>query len=310
MKSIQALSILATLVVSGQVLARPLMEFATPKVIYGTDNRVEVDDYGIPEIRQQAASVAGMVARWKLSPSRANPNELEFPLVTYGREFGLCESERFHSQVVLPVCTGFLIAPDILVTAGHCIESEDDCDNFKWVFGYSEGMTSVNKDSVYGCKEVIKQKLEETKFTIRDYAVIRLDRKVKGRSPLKYRKAGRPVFGTDLYVIGHPSGLPMKISDGATVKGWNAEERKSPLETLLKRRFYLQANLDTYQGNSGSPVFNQETGKVEGILIEGAEDFVFDEQQGCHVSARRSNSKKESEERIFRINKIDVLRHL
>lgn len=310
MKSVQRICLLLALVPFSHALARPVMEFASSKIIYGIDNRVEVEDYGNAQVREQAKSVAGMVARWKLSPSRTNPDELEFPLVTFEREFGLCEGERFSSQVILPVCSGFLVAPDVLVTAGHCIESEDDCQNFKWVFGYTQGMTSVNKDSVYGCKEIIKQKLEETKFTIRDYAVIRLDRKVTERSPLKFRKFGRPMIGTDLYVIGHPSGLPMKISDGATVKGWNRDEWQMPIETLLKRRFYLQSNLDTYQGNSGSPVFNQKTGKVEGILIEGADDFVFNADQGCHVSARRSNSKKESEERIFRINKVGALKEL
>lgn len=310
MKNMKKLTILMCLGAASSVFARPILEFPMNKVIYGVDNRVEVEDYGNADIRDQAQSVAGMVARWKLSPSRTNPNELEFPLVTYGRDFGLCESERFFSQVTLPVCTGFLVAPDVLVTAGHCVESVEDCENFNWVFGYTDGLTSVPKDSVYGCKEVIKQKLEETKFTIRDYAVIRLDRKVTGRSPLKYRKFGRPVIGTDLYVIGHPSGLPLKITDGAQVKGWNAEEWQMPIETLLKRRFYLQSNLDTYQGNSGSPVFNQKTGKVEGILIEGADDFTYDQEKDCYVSAQRSNSKKESEERIFRINKVDVLKDL
>ncbi len=304
------LGLLCILGLSAQTQARPIMEFASAKIIYGADNRVEVEDYGNPDAREQAMSVAGMVARWKLSPSRSNPDELLFPLVTFEREFGLCESERFASQVTLPVCSGFLVAPDVLVTAGHCIESEDDCENFNWVFGYTEGLTSIPKDNVYRCKKVIKQKLEETKFTVRDYAVIKLDRKVVGRAPLKFRKFGRPAFGTKLYVIGHPSGLPMKVTDGATVKGWNAQEWQMPIETLLKRRFYLQSNLDTYQGNSGSPVFNQATGKVEGILIEGADDFEFNHDQGCYVSARRSNSKKESEERIFRINKVDVLKDL
>jgi hypothetical protein len=46
------------------------------------------------------------------------------------------------------------------------------------------------------------------------------------------------------------------------------------------------ANLDTYGGNSGSPVFNHRTGEVEGILVRGENDYVYDPGQGCQVSNR------------------------
>ena len=42
------------------------------------------------------------------------------------------------------------------------------------------------------------------------------------------------------------------------------------------------ANLDTYGGNSGSPVFNAQNNKVEGILVRGETDFVSNGQ--CNVS--------------------------
>ena len=48
---------------------------------------------------------------------------------------------------------------------------------------------------------------------------------------------------------------------------------------------YFSANLDTYGGNSGSAVFNANTGVVEGILVRGATDYVSDPSQGgCRVS--------------------------
>jgi hypothetical protein len=37
---------------------------------------------------------------------------------------------------------------------------------------------------------------------------------------------------------------------------------------------YFRANLDTYGGNSGSAVFDANTGVVEGILVRGENDFV------------------------------------
>src|SRR5262249_51918318 len=45
---------------------------------------------------------------------------------------------------------------------------------------------------------------------------------------------------------------------------------------------FFVANLDTYGGNSGSPVFNSDTHVVEGILVRGENDFVL--QGTCMVS--------------------------
>jgi hypothetical protein len=72
-----------------------------------------------------------------------------------------------------------------------------------------------------------------------------------------------------LVVVGHPSGLAVKIAAGATVR--------SNLESA-----YFVANLDTYGGNSGSAVFNEQTGLIEGILVRGETDFKY--KNGCYVS--------------------------
>ena len=42
----------------------------------------------------------------------------------------------------------------------------------------------------------------------------------------------------------------------------------------IREKAIFTANLDTYGGNSGSPVFNSETHEVEGILVRGDTDFV------------------------------------
>ena len=42
---------------------------------------------------------------------------------------------------------------------------------------------------------------------------------------------------------------------------------------IISNLYYFTANLDTYRGNSGSPVFNAITHKVEGVLVRGEQDF-------------------------------------
>jgi V8-like Glu-specific endopeptidase len=102
-----------------------------------------------------------------------------------------------------------------------------------------------------------------------DYAVIQLDRKVTDRRPLSFRKSGKVSIGESVVVIGHPSGLPTKIADGAKVRSHSGK--------------YFVANLDTYGGNSGSAVFNHNTGEVEGILVRGENDYI-QSSRGCMVS--------------------------
>ena len=89
------------------------------------------------------------------------------------------------------------------------------------------------------------------------------------------RLEGRPPLGAPLTVVGHPAGLPVTISDGAAV------QRHRPT--------FFSADLDTYQGNSGSPVFNSDRLRsgdlfVEGILVRGESDF--EQETPCLISRR------------------------
>lgn len=284
----------------------PLPEKA-PKVIYGVDNRTDTNLYEDREFREKAKSVAGMVHINKIVKDFRDENFHKFFKKTAKRNFNLCDDERFALQNVLPICSGFLAAPDVLVTAGHCIEKEEDCKNFKWVFDYVEGTDRIPNENIYGCKEIIGQKLKATQFTLKDYAVIRLDRKVTDREPLEIRMKGNPNWGEELLVIGHPLGLPQKITDGAQVKVGNVGGFLKPIRNLFRKRDFFMANLDAFVGNSGSPVFNKETGKVEGILIEGAEDFTEDPDLLCNRTVVKKDSGFVSDEKVFRARKIKPL---
>jgi len=285
----------------------------TPKVIYGNDDRYEVENYHDRVYREYAKSVAGKIAKFKLKTDPSNPNYFSFSSRSMENWNNLCPSERFAKQNTLPNCTGFLIAPNLLVTAGHCVRSKFECKAAYWVFDYVAGTKKISKENAFKCKKLVRRELHSSWFTLKDYAIVQLDRNVQSfRKPLPVKtKTKRSKIGTPLVVIGFPSGAPMKIADGAKVKAYNIFELLTPIRSMIRRAYYFNANLDTFGGNSGSPIFNQNTNEVIGILIQGAKDYIRSPNgNNCSVVNNRSNSGFYSIEKAFRIHKIPRLNRI
>lgn len=258
------------------------------KVIYGDDNRVDVYASTNSMHVELANSTAAMVSKDSISYDQ-DDNILLKGTSLEGR--GMCSSERFAKQPTVASCSGFLVGEDLLVTAGHCIKSAADCEKYKWVFDYkveheNQQTVTVPQTSVYNCKEVVNTVLD--KLSMDDFALIRLERKVTDRRILEYRRGGKIRKNTPLVVIGHPTGLPAKIADGANVR-------------KLKGK-YFSANLDTYGGNSGSAVFNAQTGVVEGILVRGDRDYVYNRARGCQESNVLANDAGRGEDVTYITN--------
>ncbi|NLV41592.1 MAG: PASTA domain-containing protein [Candidatus Hydrogenedentes bacterium] len=245
---------------------------AQDKVVYGTDDRIDVYQETDPLRQELAGSVCGLVDALDLTPISGGRWELSLYTYTAGG-YPACSSEPFGSQPVVPWCTGFLVGEDLIATAGHCF-ADGDQSYVRFIFGFE--MTSattpvyeLEASQVYTAVEVVGWALSGGL----DYCVVRVDRPVtaSGAQPLQIRREGTVPLDTPLGVIGHPSGLPKKLAFGPTTK-----------VAANTASGYFTANLDTYGGNSGSPVFNAATGVVEGILVRGAEDFVL--QGACFVS--------------------------
>jgi len=244
---------------------------APPKVVYGADDRRDLYQVADPGLLKSAGSTAALFERSRVQAGGAGQRAL-LVLRPYGKEFNLCRREPFFEQGTGAFCTGALVAPDVVLTAGHCVRELYDCRQTAFVFGFALGAAgqaadSVPMEDVYYCRELLDR--EEQKPGA-DWALVRLDRPVAGRAPLAVSRT-EPAAGAPLFVIGHPSGLPTKVAGGANVRD------ASPPG-------YFVANLDTYGGNSGSPVFNGETGLIAGVLVRGEKDYAFDEDENCRVS--------------------------
>ena len=238
------------------------------KVIYGEDDRKDLYQVSDNRLLHLAKGTAVLMDSYNLEKSG---NKYNVKAQSFKSQFNLCEGERFADQDSAGFCSGFLVGPQTLVTAGHCIRRTNDCNNARFVFDYAISSKnagspkSVHENQVYRCTKLIKSFVQSRGA---DYAVVQLDRPVTGRTPLQFRTDGQIPTNAGLVVIGHPSGIPTKIAGGANVRGQDSG--------------FFVANLDTYGGNSGSAVFNSQTGLVEGILVRGERDFVY--KGNCKIS--------------------------
>jgi len=239
------------------------------RAIYGVDNRQDLYQVRSRKVRAAADAVVALVKSTDLH--REGNDTYTLTTEPYQQAYQLCGSEPFVSQHTGCFCSGFLVKPDIVVTAGHCVKSQQDLANSKFVFGFrmidsQQVRTSFGPDDVYTGVKLIGRQLASDGT---DWALIRLDRPVSGRKPLPFRTKGKIADRESVFVIGHPCGLPLKYAPGAKVRD------NSPAP-------FFVANLDTYGGNSGSPVFNARSMTVEGILVRGENDFVTNGT--CYVS--------------------------
>lgn len=239
--------------------------------VYGPDNRVDIYTIEDSLILKDTRTV---VAIFKKNQLRNNNNGTYTMLNTesFAESFGLCSEERFGNQPCVAFCSGFAVGKRLIATAGHCLKSENLRDLY-FVFGYTMENENVPNlvftvDNVYEGVELI-----DTSFSSpsrNDYGIIKVNKDIPANRIAKIRVSGKIADNDEIYVIGHPSGLPMKYADSAFVRNNRISN-------------YFVTNLDTYGGNSGSPVFNKRTHLVEGILVRGAEDFV--DVNDCYKSA-------------------------
>jgi len=204
----------------------------------------------------------------------------------FGRAYNLCPEVKFRDQPVTAGCSGALVGEDLVITAGHCVQAADECSEAAFVFDYSVKAPpsgkmdlTVKPENVYHCSEIVRSAFTEVVETPEghlkpvppDFALIRLDRKVTGRTPLTVNRSGGLKKGAQIFVTGYPLNLPLKFSANAAVTRDIDDDS------------YFVTNLDAFQGNSGSPVLNAGTGLVEGILVRGEDPSFVATPAGCKV---------------------------
>lgn len=258
---------------------------AADRIIYGDDDRA--DYYAMPENSRWAAD--STVSLWKKNNMFYSQASDSYKLATadFGKAYGLCQGSRFEEQEFGAFCSGALVGEDLVITAGHCIVKDFDCASAAFVFGFTVNSkggaapSEIPAGEVYGCGKIIKRQLVDVTTTVDgvsstvfgpDYALIKLDRPVKNHKPLAINRNGGLKKGDSLFATGHPLGLPFKFTPGGNV-----------VKNVDPQSAYFFTNLDTFGGNSGSPVFNAATGLIEGIHVRGEGQHFIPTFEGCNT---------------------------
>lgn len=156
---------------------------------------------------------------------------------------------EFDSGRVLPLGTGFLVSPRLLMTNNHVLPSQDAARDVLIEFGAQIGIDNEP------CTP-IAYRLDPEAFFVTDqhldFTLVLVQPDADGKPPGErfgwnhlIGVAGKIVVGEPVNIIGHPMGRLEEISI-----------RKNELQ--LRTDEFLQYFTDTEPGNSGSPVFNDQ----------------------------------------------------
>ncbi|MBA3238300.1 MAG: HEAT repeat domain-containing protein [Parachlamydiaceae bacterium] len=230
------------------------------------------------------------------------------------------EDEAFQDQFTPGFGTAFLVTKQLALTAAHCICDEGSSElnmklveATKLVFGFHD--VKKNQSDYFFTEEQVRtvtvvayqhfrasgRNTAYSEWT--DWALLKLDREVAyDPLPLNLNKV---VDKIELYMLGHPNGLSLKFTYNGQLEG-NTESD------------FFECKLDAFRGNSGSPVFNRTTSQIEGILIEGTDDYeVVPNYRGTGQTRIQTSCISESKivsnqigKRMENCQRLDVLRHL
>lgn len=246
-------------------------------VIYGDDSIKDV----VGAVPNSEGSVA-LVKRSAYEQFKKNKS-----VYNVSEVYGI-DDLSWSDQPSLAFCSGVRIAPDLVLTAGHCIENNVDCADIDIVFNYeahSQITTSL------ACKEVVKARTDIHGAGL-DYALIRLAKEV-GPSPVRVSKADWKSIEEkeNIYSLGYPLGSYKKKAHGKIRK------------VSTKPEIYI-STLDVFEGNSGSPVFSVRTHELIGILSSGESDFAQNSEDDSVAQAKRCSETGCAGEFITPIQKI------
>lgn len=226
------------------------------RMIDGTADRREIYEL---DPASAAARHADGVATLVYTPDMvAHDGVVDLPVSSFGTFYDACSSEPYAAQPISGYCTAWLVAPRLVVTAGHCtsFRPAGSALPYSVVFGFrmldaTHARTTVPASDVYPIVAV------HSVCDGPDCTVLELDRPVTGHRILPFRRSGAPAEGDPVYLLGHPFALPLKYDGPSSI--FRAVDTGKGVVLAMQQ-------LDVARGDSGAPLIGASSDVVEGIL--------------------------------------------
>ncbi len=199
----------------------------------------------IAEIGEEARVAKPLSAQDKL-------NRKDLPLRFFAEQPGVMAAARsvaklgFTKGRLMLSCTGFLVAPDLLLTNQHCFDAAAECESAVAIFGYEQD-AELN-DRVGEEQRCLKVEAFDAGL---DFSLIRLSGSPGNRWGVLHWSVAPLHVDEALYVVQHPAGRPKRVAlNGCQLSHVLVVGR------LANQPTDLGHVCDTGEGSSGSPVLD------------------------------------------------------
>jgi len=244
--------------------------------LFESDDRADIATIENTQIQELGRSVPALILKKDLKKNKDGSfQSLGKDLV---EDLLFCEDQKFAlTQKAVAACTAFYLGDNRVATAGHCF-AKDRASDYYLVFDYkadSRGVMTktIAAKNVYALKKkLIKKVFKENSGPMQDFAIAETKRPILNRSAVVLSSEGRVKIGTPLFTLGYPLGQPLKYQPGSVVT------RVDPYRNSFEHQ------LDTFAGNSGSPIFNAHTNEVVGIHVRSSSgSWQNNPEQACNT---------------------------
>lgn len=167
-------------------------------------------------------------------------------------------------------CSGSLIASNLFLTAGHCVDSATIGDYVSFNYERAAGSTTLLTQTHVRVDAIVEDELGGL-----DYAILRLAGSPGDTWGISAVAAGDPATGAAITIIGHPNAAAKKIEAG-TVASYSTN-------------YMRYGNVDTLGGSSGSGVLDA-TGQIVAVHTNGGCTATGGTNSGTRISRIRAVS--------------------
>lgn len=253
-------------------------------------------------INATALLVANDPSLISFNPS-TNTYSISTTAFTERNGYPICSTSRFYGEEHISgdrARTAFMVGQDMMMTAAHGANFDafhwkvvfrhskvtgdsSDCTNFTW--------QNIPASDVYSPVALVTNTYALSPTGRYDYAVIKLDRPVVGRRPLKIRRSGNARIGDTLISAGYPFRGEEKIDTNGIMAYLNYEGGDQDNFHLQYPGNDIPYNLHGTDGSSGSPIYNVDDDVVEQVVAYSSNMSWSWTEDNCVVAAQDDEYK-------------------